>query len=90
MPERWDTLKAKLAELEAELARVDSLDDDARAALETAAAEINQVLRAKKAAPQPESLTTKLSDQALAFEAQHPNLSAAVHRVIDALGQIGI
>ena len=90
MPERIDKLKSTLQELEAELASIDSLDEETRAVLESTLEEITQRLRKRSSDPQPESLAERLQDAASEFETSHPTLFGIVTRIVDALGQIGI
>ena len=90
MPEQIEKLKSTLRELEAELASIDTLDEETRAALEEAVEEISQRLRKRDYAPQPDSLAARLQDAAGEFETSHPTLFGIVRRTIDALGQMGI
>ena len=90
MPDRIEKLKTTLRELEAELASIDSLDEETRAALEAAMEEIGQRLRKRDYHAQADSLTARLQDAAGEFETSHPTLFGIVTRTIDALGQMGI
>jgi chromosome segregation ATPase len=91
MPDRVEKLKSTLRELEAELASLDSLDEETRAALQSAVDEISQRLRKREYQPQQaDSLATRLQDAAGEFETSHPTLFGIVTRTIDALGQMGI
>ena len=90
MADQIARLRTTLSELEKELAAVDSLDDDAREQLATAAAEIAATLRRGKRSDQTlvaeDSLKTRLVD----FEASHPQLAIVVGRLLDGLAQLGI
>ena len=90
MSERIEKLKSTLQELETELASIDSLDEDTRAALESAMGEISQTLRKRNVEQQHETLAARLQDAAGEFETSHPTLFGIVTRAIDALGQMGI
>jgi hypothetical protein len=89
-PELQKTLDGLRAELEAET----SLDSKLRARLEHTVGEIQAAL--DRATPGAEmetdggSLTERLSESARHFEATHPDIAAAVGRVIDALAALGI
>ncbi|MCR9117755.1 MAG: DUF4404 family protein [bacterium] len=95
MPERIEHLKKTLTELRTELAQLganDELDEDARLKLETARAEIAEMLNAD---PLPEDIESEgAMEQLIAaereFEASHPTLAGMIQRVIHALGQMGI
>lgn len=92
MAEHSDKLRGTLQELEAELASVDSLDEETRSALETLMVEIGQAL-GKPTLPESrrrEDLTSRLQDAAEQFETSHPTLFGIISRTIDALGQMGI
>jgi hypothetical protein len=90
MSDRLDKLRAALQELETELSALDSIDDETRAALADAAAEIAVILRRgqhKRPAPPVES---SLQDRLVQFEASHPQLAGILSRVLDGLHQLGI
>ncbi len=91
MPDRAEKLRATLAELEAELQSLDSFDDDTRAILEEAAADIGAALRkAGRDDFEPDTLASHLKHALRGFEAEHPTLASIVNRMIDGLGQMGI
>jgi hypothetical protein len=90
MAERLDKLRATLAELEAELRGLDSIDDATRDVLADAAAEIAATLRRGKRSPQTRQAESSLKDQLAGFEASHPQLAGILTRLIDGLGQLGI
>ena len=91
MPQRIAKLQETIEELQAELASLETVDDETRAVLEDAVAEIQAALHKEEHAELGEStLITKLRDSAEQFEASHPTLFGIVSRTIDALGQMGI
>lgn len=96
MSDRIDKLRANLAELEAELAGVDSLDPASRARLEEVAQEISTVLRRSnpdlrdlKLEP-PHTFEERLSENIETFRVQYPTLAGIVQRLVDGLAQLGI
>ena len=97
MPHRIEILKSTLHELEAELASVEELDDEARQLLQSAAAEIQEALQhddaqtaVTSATDASSTWTDKLYDVAGDFEQSHPTLSRVVGNVASALAQLGI
>ena len=91
MPERIAKLQATIEELQAELASLETVDDETRVVLEDAVSEIRAALRKEEHAELGESsLVTRLRDSAEQFEASHPTLFGIVSRIIDGLGQMGI
>jgi len=91
MPERIAKLQATIEELQAELASLETVDDQTRAKLEEAVGEIQAAL-GKQAHDElgETSLISRLRESAEQFEASHPTLFGIVSRTIDALGQMGI
>jgi hypothetical protein len=97
MAEHVSKLKETIRELEAELESLDSIDQETRAVLESALAEITETLRRRDSGSpgpetlaEPQSLATKLQEAAEGFESSHPNLFGIVGRTVNALGQMGI
>jgi Domain of unknown function (DUF4404) len=90
MPDRLDKLRATLAELEAELRELDSIDDATRDVLADAAAEIATTLRRGKRSAETKQTETSLRGHLADFEASHPQLAGILTRLIDGLGQLGI
>jgi len=90
MPDRLDKLRTTLAELEAELRGLDSIDDATRDVLADAAAEIAATLRRGKRSPETKQAESSLKGQLADFEASHPQLAGILTRLIDGLGQLGI
>ena len=92
MSEPAGKLRATIAELEAELRAVDKLDPETRAMLQLALDEIQAALTAKTShgASEPHTLAERLRLSATDFEGSHPALANLVHRMVDALAQLGI
>ncbi len=91
MEQRRQHLQEMLKELEAELARVDTLDDETRKMLEEAAAEIEHVLAGNEPlADSSPPVRHRLSSTIERFEASHPTLTGVLSRLVDLLGQLGI
>lgn len=91
MTQPIDRLKATVAELEAELQSIQTLDADSRAMLEQAVLDILAALH--KAAPgerAPPSVVDRLHAAAQEFEETHPTVTGILSRLIDGLGQMGI
>ena len=96
MSDRAERLSAALADLEQELDQLADSDPETRALLQSAAADISRALQ--KSATQPTGLKPAdtaqsrnlLEQKVLEFEASHPQVSSALSRFIDMLGQIGI
>jgi len=86
-----EQLQATLIELKAELATVDTLDNETREALEGAVHEIESVLAKKSVeVQQSESIAGNLRDAVERFESSHPTLTGILSRLADALAQLGI
>ena len=92
-------LRETLAELHRELERTEPRDTAARERVKQAAREIDAWLESAETSEQraerpdedaDESVGDRLRDAAIRFEEEHPNLSATVRRVIDALSDLGI
>ncbi len=94
MPERSRELRETLAQLHEQLEAADLADAAARARLREAMDEIRAALaHAERRGEAPElqrSLRDRLSDAAQHFEGEHPALTDALSRVINALSALGI
>jgi uncharacterized protein YukE len=99
MNDKVDRLRAAIADLERELHGLEESDPETRALLREAAADISQALHRPSSdtdqaadPPQPADSNSRnlLEQKMLEFEASHPQVSAALSRFIDMLGQIGI
>jgi hypothetical protein len=90
MADRLEKLRATLAELEAELEGLDSLDDPTREQLASAAAEIAASLRRGNRTAASRQAEHSLRGRLVDFEAQHPQLAIIVGRLLDGLAQLGI
>ncbi len=84
-----ETLRERLDQLHAELAKTESVDERSREALESLLRDIQALLEQSGAQPQP-SLRERLSQATRDFEESHPTLSATLGRVADALSNLGI
>jgi hypothetical protein len=93
MSDKLERLRAALADLDRQLRDLDNLDPETRAMLQDAANEISTKLdRAEAAEGDDGTAESKgvLEEKVLEFEASHPEVSLALSRFIDMLGQIGI
>jgi signal transduction histidine kinase len=91
MTEHYDKLKAAVADLEAELGAIDTLDDPTRAVLQEALADIQAVLETPRPASyESRSLSDRLQRAVHEFEGSHPTLTGILSRLIDGLAQMGI
>ena len=86
-------------DLERELRQVDSLSEDAKAALHEAIGEIQSALKEESTSGEAPLKIQETAESGWAdrlrrsvedFEASHPTLAAATERLLNALGQIGI
>ena len=78
--------------LQAELSGANTLDDASRQSLLAVTADIHRQLETGRslAPEEEESLADRLHDSILEFEAEHPQLTAAVNQVAAALANLGI
>ena len=84
-------LHKHLEALHAELARTNRIDRESRDLLVTVLNDISRVLDPSQADPASErSLTERLDEVAVQFEAEHPTLGTAIRRVVDTLAKAGI
>lgn len=83
-------LREMLEQLHAELQRADSIDDRSRELLRAVTNDIDAVLERSGEAPRGESLVERLRESLGQFEGEHPALTEAVGRVMDALAKMGI
>ena len=91
MPHRIKKLRETLRELEGELDRIDTLDEESRRLLQTASAEIEEALHKNDQEQiEPATWTDSLYDLSSSFEQSHPTLSRIVGNVASALAQLGI
>jgi predicted component of type VI protein secretion system len=89
-----EELRRQLASLHDALRNADALDPDARALLERVMDDIRALLEREPGSsarkPEPDSVVDRLREAVDRFEGEHPTLSEAAGRVIDALAQMGI
>jgi hypothetical protein len=94
MPERAERLRRTLEDLHDEIAGAAPLAPQERELLRGALDEIQQALAEPSAsrslAASRGSLGERLADLARRVEGEHPNVAAAVGRVVDALANLGI
>ncbi len=87
-------LNESLEQLHDELARTGSIDAESRQALEHVMSDIHAALERTDAADEAktgdDSLLEQLRSATRSFEESHPNLTAAVGRLADALSNMGI
>ena len=84
-------LQDLLGQLRAELREGPPLDSGARQQLESLARDIERRLHPDRTEPEVlEALATNLREAIERFEETHPELTAAVNRVADALARLGI
>ena len=95
MNDKVERLRAAIAELERELRGLEESDPETRSLLQSAAADISSALQrpgAGSGSKKPDAVASRnlLEQKVLEFEASHPQVSSALSRFIDMLGQIGI
>lgn len=84
-------LRQQVERLHAELSQVRSVDPQSRALLITLLADITRLLEQSSGESSDHyTLTERLDELAVQFEAEHPSLGTALRRVVDALGKAGI
>ena len=90
MTENIEQLRTTLRDLEAELASLETLDEETRAMLQEVAGEIQAVLATRTATQPPGHVRGRLRDAIDQFETSHPTLTGVLSRLVDTLGQMGI
>jgi hypothetical protein len=84
-------LNKQLQSLHTELARTATINHESRELLVTVLNDISRLLDPSSPNPDSEhSLTERLDEVAVQFEAEHPTLSTAIRRVVDTLAKAGI
>ena len=84
-------LHKHLEALHAELERTNKIDRESHDLLVTVLNDISRVLDPSQSHPTSErSLTDRLDEVAVQFEAEHPTLGTAIRRVVDTLAKAGI
>jgi uncharacterized membrane protein affecting hemolysin expression len=84
-------LHKQLESLHSELARTNQIDREARDLLVQVLNDISRLLDPSKPNPADEqTLTSRLDEVAVRFEAEHPTLGIAIRRVVDTLAKAGI
>ena len=87
-----DELVARLNELHRELAQADKVDAETLALLRRLTDDVERLSGEQKSLQEPEAepVASGIKDWLLKLEAEHPQLSASIGRVADALAAIGI
>ena len=84
-------LREQLVALHAQLRGTTVVDHEMRELLVELLGEITRVLHQSSRDPQEQkSLTAKLDELAVRFEAEHPALGTTVRQIVDALAKAGI
>jgi hypothetical protein len=85
-------LRERLASLHTELARTSAVDPQSRDLLISLLKDITRLLGPSSTAGADEqrSVTERLDELAVEFEAEHPALGAALRQVVDTLAKAGI
>lgn len=81
-----ESLKQKLAQFRQSLEDLKELDDESAQLLREIDVEIQSVLQGEQQA----GLEGRIEKQAVAFEGEHPQLSAILRDVMDVLSKMGI
>lgn len=84
-------LHRQLESLHQELARTTAVDAEARVLLITLVGDITRLLgQSNLSASEHHTLTERLDELAVHFEAEHPALGSAIRQIMDTLGKAGI
>jgi Domain of unknown function (DUF4404) len=83
-------LKERLAALHAELGKTSSVDPELRELLVALLTDITRLLAKPGTAEESHSVTERLDELAVQFEAEHPALGTAIRQVVDTLAKAGI
>jgi hypothetical protein len=85
-----DALRRQIAKLHADLDQAHQDDPDARERLSGILPHLKQMADQPRSAAADASLTDKLEQVAVQFEADHPTLAASARRLVELLGEAGI
>lgn len=84
-------LNRQLESLHQQLTRTGAVDAETRALLITLVGDITRLLgQSNLSASEHQTLTDRLDEVAVHFEAEHPALGSAIRQIIDTLGKAGI
>lgn len=84
-------LHRRLESLHQELAKTTAVDAAARALLITLVGDITRLLgQSNLSASEHHTLTERLDELAVHFEAEHPALGSAIRQIMDTLSRVGI
>ncbi len=82
-----EQLKAKLAHLRESLSSIEQLDEESRSLLSQLDEDIQGVLAGQSS---DDGLDSRIEQQAVQFEGKHPQMSAILRDIMDALSKMGI
>ncbi len=82
-----EQLKAKLTHLRESLSSIEQLDEESRTLLSQLDTDIQSVLAGQSS---DDSLDSRIEQQAVQFEGKHPQMSAILRDIMDALSKMGI
>jgi len=85
-----EQLQATLRRLHDELSHTEGVDTDTLARLRSVTDEIERAVNEQEQSADVESSASGLKSLLLKFQAEHPQLSASIGRVADALAAMGI
>lgn len=85
-----DSLQDRVKELHDAVATGQPLSSDQRAALDVVLDEVEALLASEREAADDDSLAERVREAGVQFEESHPNLTAAIGAVADALSRLGI
>jgi len=84
-----DALRKKLKQLQDQMADGEPLDAEERRTLDDVLGQVEALLEAEDT-DDDDSLADRVREAGLQFEESHPNLTAAIGAVADALSRLGI
>jgi hypothetical protein len=84
------SLRERLAQLHAELANAHQQNPATRQSLGEILPDVKRMVDQPAGAAADKSLTERLEQVAVQFEAEHPTLAASARRLIDLLNEVGI
>lgn len=86
-----EDLRQQIETLHSELAKVSSVEPQSRTLLIALLGDITRLLeQSDRIATEQQSLTGRLDELAVQFEAEHPGLGGALRQVVDTLSKAGI
>lgn len=85
-----EDLKELLAKVHSELADIDTLDNEAKSLLATVMTDLQGALGESSSVDESHGFIDRFRDATQDFEEDHPQLTDAIGRVVDALSRLGI